>query len=75
MWLVFCTQRYRIRLTLPGSAELDPEKKAKLAQEDEDLKFTIEPRLERHGNAQGKQLEEVSVISGCGGKTGTVHEC
>jgi hypothetical protein len=74
MWIVFCTQRYRIRLILPGSNESDPEEKSILAQEEKDLKFTVAPRLQRHGNAKGAQLEEVSVISGCDGKVATVHE-
>jgi hypothetical protein len=74
MWLVFCTQRYRIRMILPGSAESDPEKKMKLAQEQKDLEFTVLPRLQRHGNAQGSQLQEVTVVSGCDGKGATVHE-
>jgi hypothetical protein len=74
MWIVFCTQRYRIRMILPGSNESDPEKKSRLAQEQNDLKFTVAPRLQRHGNAKGAQLEEVSVISGCDGKVAAVHE-
>jgi hypothetical protein len=74
MWIVFCTQRYRIRMILTGSNESDPEKKSRLAQEQNDLKFTVAPRLQRHGNAKGAQLEEVSVISGCDGKMAAVHE-
>jgi len=73
MWLVFSTQRYRIRMILPGSSESNPEKKMKLAQDGGDLEFTVLPMLQRHGNAQGAQLQEVSVISGFDGKVGTVH--
>ena len=74
MWLVFCTQRYRLRMLLPGSSESDPEKRMKLAQEDSDLGFTITPRLQRHGNPKGAQMQEVSVVSGHDGKVGTVNE-
>ena len=74
MWIVLCTQRYRIRMVLPGSNESDPEKKSRLAQEHNDLKFTVAPRLQRHGNAKGEQLEGVSVVSGCDGKVAAVHE-
>lgn len=74
MWIVLCTQRYRIRLLLPGSNESDPEKKSRLAQEDNDFEFTVEPRLQRHGNANGEQYEEVSVVSGCDGKVAAVKE-
>ncbi|KAG4432842.1 hypothetical protein IFR05_011681 [Cadophora sp. M221] len=74
MWIVLCTHRCRIRMILLGSTESDPEKKSKLAQEREDLEFTVTPRLQRHGNAKGEQLEEVSVVSGCNGKVATIHE-
>jgi hypothetical protein len=75
MWLVFCTQRYRIRMLLSGSIESDPEKKMKLAQQQMDLEFTVCPRLQRHGNAKGTQLQEVTVVAGCDGRVSTVQEC
>ena len=74
MWIVLCTQRYRIRVILPGSLETDPEKKSIMAQERNDLKFTVAPRLQRHGNVKGAQLEEVAIISECGGKVAMIHE-
>jgi len=74
MWIVLCTHRCRIRMILLGSKESDPEKKSRLAQERNDLKFTVTPRLQRHGNAKGEQLEGVSVVSGCDGKVATIHE-
>jgi hypothetical protein len=75
MWLVFCTQRYRIRLLLPGSPESDPDKKMKWTQKDrKNFEFTVDPRLQRHGNPQGEQLQEISVISGCSGKAATIYD-
>lgn len=74
MWIVFGTQRYRLRVILPGSNELDSEKTSRLAQENSDLKFTVAPTLQRNGNAEGLQLKELSVISGCEGIAATVHE-
>lgn len=67
MWLVFCTQRYRTYMTLPGTLELDQAKKMKLAQANT-LMLTQTPRLQRFGNSKGIELQEVSIISGCEGK-------
>ena len=72
-WLVFGTQRFRIRMVLPGSAESNPKQKMKLAQEQENLEFTVTPKLQKHGNAKGGQFEETIVLSGCNGKVDTIR--
>jgi hypothetical protein len=73
MWLVFCTQRYRLYMVLPGSTELDQSKKMKLVDENQ-LMLTIMPKLQRFGNSKGIELQEISVISGCEGKAASPRE-
>jgi len=73
MWLVFCTQRYRVYMLLPGSTELDQTKKMGLAQ-NKSFTLTVMPILQRLGNSKGVELEEMSVISGCEGKVASPRE-
>jgi hypothetical protein len=66
LWFDFCMHRCRIEIVPTGSQALSIVDKEATAQSGS-LTLTVLPKVGRHGNVKGVELETFVVISGCQG--------
>ena len=70
-WLEYAMHRCRIVVCLTGSDAKSSTGKIRLLQEGT-LSLTVLPKIGRHGNVNGVELERWSVIAGCAGDSLTI---